>query len=120
MISAMDQTIVKAFLDAVQAWTLDGATACMLAGVPQDLVSDWESWATMKFGEKSLARMRMVAQIRTALDISWSPSLASQWMSLPNRGELFKGISPVDYIQKHHWPGLYTVLCQVQAWAVGN
>jgi len=46
--------------------------------------------------------------------------LARKWIKLLNHGELYKGLSPEAYIAEHGWPGLYWVLCQVQAWAVGN
>jgi hypothetical protein len=41
-------------------------------------------------------------------------------MSLKNTGSLCQGASPVEYIAQHGWPGLYLVLCEMQAWAVGN
>jgi len=54
------------------------------------------------------------------LDIYWSKPLSSEWINRPNAGYPYHGLSPVAYIAEHGWPGLYWVLRQAQAWAVGN
>jgi hypothetical protein len=114
------QRTVRAYLDAVAAWKLDDAAAGNLIGVESQTVHKWQDVLCVELSEETLARMMMVAQIRTALDIHWSPSLSNEWISLPNTGEPYRGLSPVAYVAEHGWPGLYWVLRQVQAWAVGN
>ncbi len=115
-----DQRTVQAYFDAVTAWNLDDAAAGDLIGVAPQVVHEWRDGQSAELPEEVLARMMMVAQIRTALDICWSVPLANEWIRLPNTGYPYKGLSPIVYVAEHGWPGLYRVLRQVQAWAVGN
>jgi hypothetical protein len=110
---------LQGFLDAVSTWSLKDADSARLVGV------DKVSFRLSKSGkvpnnEEVLARMTMVALIRTALDISFSTSLSTAWMTLPNSGYPYLGLSPVEYVGEHGWPGLFWVLRQCQGRAVGN
>lgn len=115
-----DQKVIQVFLAAVDKWNLDDSSAASLVGSTSSMIGDWRSGNSTTTSEEVLARMLMVARIRTALDIYWSESIAKEWIILPNRGDPYKGLSPVAYIAEHGWPGLFWVLCQVQAGAVGN
>jgi uncharacterized protein (DUF2384 family) len=116
----IDSQIVKAFQRALQAWQLNDEAAGGLIGVAPQVVLALRSEEPVHLSEEVQTRMLMVAHLRTALDIYFSPQLANRWMSLPNNGNLFDGATPSDYVAQHGWPGLYLVLSQVQAWAVGN
>jgi hypothetical protein len=115
-----DQRIVNTYLDAVTAWNLDDISAGDLIGVDPNRVREWRSEKYEILSEEMVARMMMVAQIKTALEICWSKELASQWMRLPNRSHPYGGLSAIEYVSQHGWPGLYLVLRHLQAWAVGN
>lgn len=115
-----DQRAIQVFLDAVGTWDLDNSSAASLVGSTSSMIGDWRSGNSVATTEEILVRMLIVAHIRTALDICWSEVIAKEWIRLPNRGEPYKGLSPAAYIAEHGWPGLYWVLCQVQACAVGN
>jgi hypothetical protein len=41
-------------------------------------------------------------------------------MTLPNSGYPYLGLSPMAYVEEHGWPGLFWVLRQAQALAVGS
>lgn len=110
---------LRAFLDTVTVWGLDASGSARLVGVEAASIEEWKT-GKAPASEEILARMTMVALIRTALDISFSSSLSTQWMTLPNSGYPYSGLSPVAYIGEHGWPGLYLVLRQTQASAVGN
>ncbi|MGD0939575.1 MAG: hypothetical protein ABR905_07660 [Terracidiphilus sp.] len=114
------QRTLSAYLDAVAVWNLDDTAAANLIGAPSETAHEWQDGQSAEPSEEVLARMMMVAQIRTALDICYSTPLSNEWISLPNGGEPYRGLSPVAYVVQHGWPGLYWVLRQVQAWAVGN
>lgn len=109
----------RAFFDAVSVWGLDQSGAARLVGVEPATIAEWKA-GTLPSDEEAVARMKMVALIRAALDIAFSPSLAAQWMTVPNSGYPYLGVSPVAYIGEHGWPGLFWVLHQTQARAVGN
>jgi len=118
--AASDQRIIRYFYEAVAAWNLDDSAAGNLIGVSPRTIHNWKTGKSIEPSEEILARMMMVAQIRTALDIGWSAPLANEWISLPNTGVPYQGLSPVAYVAEHGWPGLYYILRQVQARAVGN
>ena len=99
---------------------MDDTAAGILIGVPTQTVDNWKTGQFAEPSEEALARMMMVVQIRTALDIYWSSPLANEWIGLPNTGNPYWGLSPVSYIAEHDWPGLYYVLRQSQARAVGH
>ena len=109
----------RAFLDAVTIWGLGEADSARLVGVEPEAFGEWEA-GEAPMSEEVLARMTMVALLRTALDISFSPSLSTQWMTLPNSGYPYLGLTPVAYAGEHGWPGLFWVLRQAQGCAVGH
>jgi hypothetical protein len=112
--------LLNAFRDTFASWELDVSEARCLIGVEEATVREFLSGEAADVSAEVAARIVMVAQIRTALDLCWSPSLSTQWMKLPNGGEPYNGTSPLEYVKGHGWPGLFRVLRQVQAWAVGN
>jgi len=115
-----NQPVVRAYLEAVAAWNLSDAAAGDLIGVAPRAASEWQEGQPPEATEEVVARMLMTIHIRTALDICCQAPLSNQWMSLRNNGEPFQGLSPVEYVSQHGWPGLYLVLRTAQAWAVGN
>lgn len=115
-----DQQIVRYFYEAMAAWNLDETASESMIGVSASTEGYSQTEQFVAPSEEVLARMMMVVQIRTALDLYWSLPLANEWIRLPNAGDPYQGLSPVAYIAKHGWPGLYYVLRQVQARAMGN
>jgi hypothetical protein len=118
--STDDQRTVESYLEAMTTWGLDDATAASLIGMISGTLHGWQNGHDEGLSEEALARMIMVAQIRTALDIYWPAPLNNQWIKLQNKGFPYQGLSPIEYVAQNGWPALYRVLRQVQAWAVGN
>jgi hypothetical protein len=116
----VNRQLLKAFRDAFTSWELDLSEAGYLIGVEEATVREVLSAEAIDVSEEVAARIVMVALIRTALDLCWSPSLSRQWMKLPNSRDPYNGTSPLEYVKGHGWPGLFWILRQVQAWAVGN
>ena len=117
---ASDGKLLKAFMDTIQSWQLSDEAAGDLVGIPAQTVHGWRSGEPVDMNDELQIRMLMVAHLRTALDICLSEELANEWMRLKNTGSLCQGVSPVEFIAQHGWPGLYLVLCEMQARAVGN
>lgn len=115
----VERQTLRAFLDAVDIWRLNAADVARLVGAEPASVESWRTGKT-PISEQVLTLMTMVALIRTALDVTFSPALANEWMTLPNSGYPYLGLSPVAYVGEHGWPGLFWVLRQCQARAVGN
>lgn len=116
----VNRQLFKAFQDALTSWELDLSEAGYLIGVEETTVREFLSAEAIDVSEEVVARIVMVALIRTALDLCWPPSLSRQWMKLPNGGDPYNGTSPLQYVKGHGWPGLFWILRQVQAWSAGN
>jgi hypothetical protein len=58
----------------------------------------------------------MVA-IRKEMEIAFGQPWADEVMRLPSNGLLFKRISPVNYLLREDWPGMFFVFLQARAWA---
>ncbi len=84
------------------------------------MVEEWRTGKSIAASEEAIACISMVVRIQTALDICWSAPLANQWITRPNDGQPYLGLSPVNYVAQYGWPGLFWVLCRVQVWADGN
>ncbi len=115
----IERQTLGVFLDAVLTWRLNDCDSARLVGVEPARVEPWRTDKTPT-SEEVLARMTMVALIRTALDITFPPSFANEWMKLPISSYPFLGRSPVAYVAEHGWPGPFWVLRQCQARALGN
>ena len=116
----VNRQLLKAFRDTVASWDLDLSEAGWLIGVEEATVRGVLPAEAINVSDKVAARIVMVAQIRTALDLCWSSSLSRQWMKLPNGRNPYNGTSPLEYVKDRGWPGLFWILRQVQAWAVRN
>ncbi len=114
------QAMLDAFLRTITAWHLDESVAGSLIGVAPSVVAGWRVGKPLAASEEVMACISMVVRIQTALDICWSAPLANQWMTRPNDGQTLSGTVSVEICAQHGWPGLFSVLCQVPAWAVGN
>ena len=116
----VNRQLLKAFRDTVASWELDLSEARCLIGVEEATVREFLSAETIDVSEEVAARIVMVAQIRTALDLCWSPSLSRQWMKLPNGGDPYNGTSPLEYVKTHGWPGLLLESAPGSGMGVGN
>ncbi len=108
-----NRQLMKAFRDAFTSWELDLSEAGYLIGVEEASARKLLSAQAIDVSEEVAARIVMVALIRTALDLCWSPSQSRQWMKLPNGGHPYNGTSPLEYVKSHGWPGLFWILRQV-------
>jgi hypothetical protein len=115
----IEKQTLRAFLEAVNNWRISDTDSARLIGAEPASFELWKAGKT-PIRDEVLARMTMVALIKAALDICFSPSLSMRWMTLPNSGYPYLGLSPVAYVGERGWPGLFWVLRQVQAHAVGN
>jgi hypothetical protein len=76
---------LESISDTVASWELDLSEAGSLFGVEEATVRQFLPSEALDVSEEVVARIVMVAQIRTALDLCWSPSFvktvdeAPQW-----------------------------------------
>ena len=92
-----DAVAVKALVRVFRAWTLNAGRLAKLAGVSE------RTWTRMVSGtwsgslsQDQLLRASALVGLYKGLHPHFGADLADTWVSLPNRGPLFQGASPVD------------------------
>ncbi|MGH1359970.1 MAG: antitoxin Xre-like helix-turn-helix domain-containing protein [Burkholderiaceae bacterium] len=97
----------KAYLRVARIWALDSATAAELIAVSP------RTWARIKAGgwsgrlsQDQTMRISAIIGLFKALHLYFGESLADQWVSLPNSGPLFKGLTPLAFMKAGGLPAL--------------
>lgn len=90
---------LKAFRRIVVAWRLGNDEAARLIDVTE------RTWARMKrddwsgrISQDQLLRLSALVGLYKGLHLYFSEPLADRWVSMDNRGPLFRGASPVAYM----------------------
>lgn len=65
-------------------------------------------------------RISLVIGIYTALQIYFGKRGADRWVTLPNRGSLFAGQAPIDYMLRQGQPGMVQVRRMLDNWRGGR
>jgi|SRR5579875_787055 len=113
---------IKAFLNIAGKWGLNEIQARgLLGGIAS---STFHAWKTEPRGKKldqdTLTRISLVIGIYKALHIYFGKPWADRWVGLGNRGSLFAGESPIDYMLRHGQPGMVQVRRMLDAWRGGR
>ena len=94
-----DAVAVKAISRVFKAWRLNGGRAATLAGVSE------RTWTRMSSGtwsgtlsQDQLLRASAIVGLYKSLHLYFGPDLADAWVSIKNRGPLFEGSSPLDFM----------------------
>ncbi len=102
-----DAVAVKALVRVFRAWTLNAGRSAKLAGVSE------RTWTRMVSGTWSgslsqdrLLRASALVGLYKGLHLHFGADLADTWVSLPNRGPLFQGASPVDVMTAGGLPAI--------------
>jgi len=118
----LSASALKAFLNIAAKWGLTETQARgLLGGVAS---STFHAWKTNPRGKKldqdSLTRISLVIGIYKALNIYFGKPWADRWVTLGNRGPLFGGGAPLDYMLRHGQPGMVEVRRMLDAWRGGR
>jgi hypothetical protein len=110
-------TALRAFLGIVDEWDLSGAQAAALLAVS---TSTWErikrnAEKTAPLNQDQLTRLSALIGIYKGLHLLFADSLADRWASLPNRGPLFGGQTPIDSMIEGGIPQMIDVRRHVDA-----
>ncbi len=113
---------IKAFLNIIEKWDLSEAQARgLLGGIAS---STFHAWKTTPSGKKlnqdTLMRISLLIGIYKALNIYFSKPWADRWVVLANRGPMFAGHAPVDYMLRHGQPGMLQVRRLLDSWRGGH
>jgi Protein of unknown function (DUF2384) len=112
----------QAFVKIAGKWGLNEVQARgLLGGVAS---STWHAWKTKPRGktldQDTLIRISLVIGIYKALNIYFGPRWADRWVVLANRGPMFAGHAPIDYMIRHGQPGMLEVRRMLDAWRGGR
>jgi len=118
----LSENAIKVFVNIVQKWNLNEAQArAMLGGVAS---STFHSWKTKPKGKQldqdTLTRISLVIGIYKALNIYFGKPWADRWITLQNRGPLFAGQAPIEYMIRQGQPGMAEVRRMLDAWRGGR
>ena len=118
----LSSSALKVFVNIAAKWGLSEAQARgLLGGVAS---STFHAWKTEPHGKKldqdTLTRISLVIGIYKALNIYFGEPWADRWIGLANRGPLFAGQAPIDYMLRHGQPGMVQVRRMLDTWRGGR
>lgn len=117
----LSPSAIKAFVHIARQWKLSETESRALLGGQAS--STYHAWKTAPEGKKlsqdTLTRISLVIGIYKALNIYFSQPWADRWISLANRGSMFAGRSPLEYMLRHGQPGMVEVRRMLDSWRGG-
>jgi len=118
----LSKSAIKAFVNIAEKWGLNEAQARgLLGGVAS---STYHSWKTKPAGKRldqdTLMRISLVIGIYKALHIYFDENWADRWPALGNRGSMFQGHPPIEYMIQEGQPGMVQVRRMLDTWRGGR
>lgn len=113
---------IKAFVKIAAKWKLPESQARgLLGGVASSTFHTWKVQPhRQKLTQDTLLRISLVIGIYKALHIYWGDEWADRWVTFGNRGPLFAGAAPIDYMIRQGQPGMFQVRRMLDAWRGGG
>lgn len=118
----MSGSAIKAFLKISDKWQLTEAQARgLLGGIAS---STYHAWRTepgkQKLSQDLLLRISLVIGIYKALNIYFGEPWADRWVTSGNRGTLFAGSAPIEFMIGQGQPGMMQVRRMLDSWRGGR
>jgi hypothetical protein len=118
----LSASAIKVFVNIAGKWGLNEVQARgLLGGIAS---STFHAWKTEPRGKKldqdTLMRISLVIGIYKALHIYFGKPWADRWVALANRGSMFAGQAPIDYMLRHGQPGMVQVRRMLDTWRGGR
>jgi hypothetical protein len=113
---------IKGFLNIAQRWNLTELQArALLGGIASSTYHAWKSDPKRtKLNQDTLTRISLVVGIYKALQIYFGKPWADRWVTLENRGSLFSGQPPIEYMIRRGQPGMVEVRRMLDSWRGGQ
>jgi len=113
---------IRAFVKICEKWGLTETQArALLGGIASSTFHAWKADPEgQKLSQDTLIRISLVIGIYKALHIYFSKAWADRWVRLANRGALFSGRSPIDFMIRQGQPGMLEVRRMLDAWRGGR
>ena len=118
----LSASAIKAFLKIAEKWDLTEAQARgLLGGIASSTFHAWKSDPRkQKLTQDTLLRISLVLGIYKALQIYFGQPWADRWITLGNRGPMFGGNAPIDYMIRQGQPGMLQVRRMLDSWRGGR
>jgi hypothetical protein len=118
----LSASAIKAFVKIAAKWGLTESQARgLLGGIASSTFHAWKSEPNQqKLTQDILLRISLVIGIYQALHIYFGEQWADRWVTLGNRGSLFSGNAPIDYMIRQGQPGMLQVRRMLDAWRGGR
>jgi hypothetical protein len=118
----LSSSAIKAFVNVAEKWELSEAQARgLLGGIAS---STFHAWKTAPRGKRldqdTLMRISLVIGIYKALHIYFGKPWADRWVALANRGPMFAGQAPIDYMLRQGQPGMMQIRRMLDTWRGGR
>ncbi len=118
----LSSSAIKAFLNISRKWSLNEQQARgLLGGIAS---STFHAWKTEPQGKRldqdTLTRISLVIGIYKALNIYFGKPWADRWVTLANRGPMFTGKPPLDYMLRQGQPGMSQLRRMLDSWRGGR
>ncbi len=112
---------LKAFLKITAKWGLaEPQSRGLLGGIASSTFHAWKGApGKQKLTQDVLLRISLVIGIYKALHIYFGDEWADRWVTLGNRGPMFSGTAPIDYMIRQGQPGMFQVRRMLDAWRGG-
>jgi hypothetical protein len=113
---------IKAFVKIAGKWGLAESQARgLLGGIASSTFHAWKSEPNkQKLTQDTLLRISLVIGIYKALHIYFGEEWADRWVTLANRGSMFAGTAPIEYMIRQGQPGMFQVRRMLDAWRGGR
>lgn len=115
-------TAIKGFVRIAGKWRLTESQARgLLGGIASSTFHAWKNGPNrQKLTQDTLLRISLVIGIYKALQIYFGAEWADRWVTLGNRGSLFAGDAPIEYMIRQGQPGMFQVRRMLDAWRGGR
>jgi hypothetical protein len=113
---------IRAFVKIAGKWKLTESQARgLLGGIASSTFHTWRSEPNkQKLTQDTLLRISLVIGIYKALHIYLGEEWADRWVTLGNRGAMFAGTAPIEYMIRQGQPGMFQTRRMLDAWRGGR
>ena len=118
----LSPSAIRAFVKIVDAWHLSESEACeLLGGVASSTYHVWKKAPDgRKLDQDTVTRISLLLGIFKALRTYFGKQLGDQWITLANRGALFAGQTPLEFLVRAGLPGMVELRHMLDAWCEGS
>ena len=118
----LSASAIKAFVKVTEKWCLNESQARgLLGGIASSTYHAWRNEPRgKKLDQDTLMRISLLIGIYKALNIYFGNPWADRWVTLANRGPLFAGQAPLDYMLRHGQPGMMQLRRMLDSWRGGR